>query len=219
MSYTGTGSVMAFPFSLYEHIDLFHWFTNQLRREHLLYQLPYTTPTRPWPCPCCTRQYESLQIRISLDSARRSHRCIVRFPTSYFLAFRDQGGLHAHSDIDRDRYSSSSSAKRPRGKASAPSLLAREASDCPLSLLFADSGFDRRRVDRLVQSERLCWARDLDPPTREAANGQQQQPGLLLVVLLLVRVGICRRMAIRLVSGQTEAAALSVSTTRSGIDQ
>jgi hypothetical protein len=132
MSYTGTVSVMAFPFSLYEHKDLFHCFTNQLRREHLLYQLPYKTPTKPWPCQCCTHQYESLQIRISLDFARRSHRCIVRFPTSYFLAFRDlrdQGGLHAHSDIDRDRYSSSSSAKRPRGKASAPSLLAREASD------------------------------------------------------------------------------------------
>ena len=170
MSYTGTGSVMAFPISLYEHIDLFHCFTNQLRREHLFYQLPYTTPTKPWPCQCCTHQYESLQIRISLDFARRSHRYIVRFPTSYFLAFRDQGRLHAHSDIDRDRYSSSSSAKRPRGKASAPSLLAREASDYPLSLLFADSGFDRRRVDRLVQSERLCWARDLDPPTRASCQ-------------------------------------------------
>lgn len=216
MSYTGTGSVMAFPFSLYEHKDLFHCFTNQLRREHLLYQLPYTTPTRPWPCPCCTHQYESPQIRISLDSARRSQRYIVRFPTSFFLAFIDQGSPHAQSDIDRrDRYSSSSSAKRPRGKASAPSLLAREASDCPLSLLFADSGFDRRRVDRLVQSERLCWARALDPPTRASC---QRPTAAARTAACCSSFGPSRHLPSHGYSARFRAA-LSVSTTRSGIDQ
>jgi hypothetical protein len=182
-----------------------------------LYQLPYTTPTRPWPCPCCTHQYESLQIRISLDFARRCHRYIVRFPTSS-LAFMDQGRLHAQSGIDRrDRYSSSSSAKRPRGKASAPSFShARQAIvDCPLSLLFADSGFDRRRVDRLVQSERLCWSRDLDPPTRASC---QRPTAAARTAACCSSFGPSRRLPSHGYSARFRAA-FSVSTTRSGIDQ
>lgn len=150
------------------------------------------------------------------------YRSVPDFLLLSFQRSRDQGGLHAHSDIDRDIETGAPAQARPNDhEVKRPPPVCSHARQaivpCPFCSLIPGLtvvvSIALYRANDFVG--RGTWTRQ----PGQAANGRQQQPGRLLVVLLVVRVGICRRMAIRLVSGQTEAAALSVSTTRSGIDQ